>query len=602
MLTNITVDTGKCTGCNKCIYVCPVKANVANLTEDGNKIEIDAEKCIMCGKCLAICDHKARSFTDDTERFFNDLKTGAKISILAAPSIRINFRNNRYKRLLGYLKKCGISGVYDVSFGADITTWGYLKAYKSGAKSIIAQPCPVIVNYIEKYVPEIMDRLSPIQSPVMCAAIYLKEYEGSTDRLAFLSPCIGKSSEFTDRNTGHSVEYNVTFAKLKEYLKKHNVSLNQYKEKEFDDIKCEMGFLFSRPGGLSENVRFHNNDLKWIRQVEGATHVKKYLDEYKGRKLSRRTVPELVDILNCEYGCNIGTGTDNEVEIDEIDDIMNSSKGEKLCEYKENSKKLFEMFDSKLDVNKFKRKYTAKRVNIRQPSDEEVNNIFENLDKNTEESRNINCFSCGYGNCLEFARAVARGENHIENCANYSRNVLERKKKIFNACESVKDSIENINQSNEDSVKQISGILKNVGDLAGSSDQLKTNLENMIKSAESMKGATRQLDDIARQTKLIALNALIEAAHAGKFGVTFGVVANEVRDLAQRSANAVETTKSNQNTISANIDSTNETFGTMGQIVDLINGSINSVSEHISDVDEKCESVYKTLDELVESN
>ena len=34
---------------------------------------------------------------------------------------------HEYKKVLGYLKKKGVNHIYSVSFGADITTWGYLK-------------------------------------------------------------------------------------------------------------------------------------------------------------------------------------------------------------------------------------------------------------------------------------------------------------------------------------------------------------------------------------------------------------------------------------------------------------------------------------------
>ncbi|SHI03792.1 [Fe-Fe] hydrogenase large subunit C-terminal domain-containing protein [Clostridium grantii] len=91
------------------------------------------------------------------------------------------------------MKSSGVNIIYDVSFGADITTWAYLKAIKdNGLKTVIAQPCPAIVNYIEKYSREIISKLSPIHSPMMCTAIYLRKYADVRDEIAFLSPCIGK--------------------------------------------------------------------------------------------------------------------------------------------------------------------------------------------------------------------------------------------------------------------------------------------------------------------------------------------------------------------------------------------------------------------------
>lgn len=139
--------------------------------------------------------------------------------------------------------------IISVSFGADITTWGYVKYItEHHFQGGISQPCPAIVNYIEHYVPQLIPKLVPVQSPLMCAAIYAKKYLNITDKLAFISPCIAKKDEISDpRNKGY-VSYNVTFDHLAVYAKKHNIKA----EPAANEIEYGLGSIYPMPGGLKE--------------------------------------------------------------------------------------------------------------------------------------------------------------------------------------------------------------------------------------------------------------------------------------------------------------------------------------------------------------
>jgi iron only hydrogenase large subunit-like protein len=633
----IVLDEEKCVGCNKCIAECPVEgANIAYLKDGKNKVRTDAEACILCGNCITVCDHGARDYVDDTEAFFADLAKGVKISVVVAPAIRFNFDN--YKKLFGYLKKAGVNVIYDVSFGADITTWAYLKAIKeNNIDSVIAQPCPAIVSYIEKHKPELISKLAPIHSPTLCTAVYLRKYMHLNDRLAFLSPCLGKVSEFED--TDGLVSYNVTYKKLKEYFESHKVNLQTQPEKDFDDIGCGLGLTFSRPGGLRENVDYHTKGLAWVRQVEGIDHAYHYLDTYAERLRSgAKELPLLVDILNCAQGCNLGTGTCKDVDIDDIDAKMNKLKASKLQE-KEVKKfgkviySLFKQFDKELRLKDFVRTYKNKyRDNRRKDySETEYNEAFNRLYKKDEASRQINCFACGYGNCRTFAAALLKGDNHEGNCINYNRAMVENERKESDALKAkeleemkgmmgkletlneergaaaivlkqhvaeITSAIGTVSSESQDGAQAITSISHQLQDVMQMASDVRQNINKTDIKLNDFNKALAEIVNIASQTNLLALNATIEAARAGDQGKGFAVVAGEVKKLATQTRNVVESTTSNEKAIRESNNTLLQLAGALEEHVKNVESNVSNLSKTIEQTNLQCLEIAATAEKI----
>lgn len=642
---SLVFTNDKCIGCNKCISVCSaVGACVASIDESGrNRIEVDGSKCVACGACFDVCEHGAREFRDDTERFFEDLKNGEKISLLLAPAFKANYPDE-YSSVLGGLKELGVNRIISVSFGADITTWGYLNYInKHNFKGGISQPCPAVVSYIERYQPELIPKLFPVQSPMMCAAIYARKTMKLTDKLAFISPCIAKKMEIEDPANKGYISYNVTFDHLMKYIRDHQIK----GALKSDEIEYGLGSIYPMPGGLKENVYWFLGESVFIRQVEGEKHMYHYLNKHAREIRDGRNPYLFIDALNCSSGCIYGTAC--EASKAESEDVLctllkireesknrkTSSAWSKNLSPKKRLKQLNKQFKD-LDLNDYLRSYTdlSGSCQYNLPTDSEREHIFNDMGKHSPESRKINCSCCGYETCTEMITAIHNGFNKKTNCIYFIKEEVEKQKelaeqiseelkkdknlmaeqkdRILHTVDSINEQFGTLYQSvndmaagNEHNAVESSEISSALSEVSAFCEEFNTTMSNIHDIVDELQKNNDAVMDIASQTNLLALNASIEAARAGEAGKGFAVVATEINHLAAESEATASKSNSNQAQILSStiklLDESNNLTTTLSNIdarTQNLAAAAEEISASVTTILNSADNIKEQLEEL----
>jgi methyl-accepting chemotaxis protein len=132
--------------------------------------------------------------------------------------------------------------------------------------------------------------------------------------------------------------------------------------------------------------------------------------------------------------------------------------------------------------------------------------------------------------------------------------------------------------------------------------------QNMIRTVEAMREIEKSsteisniisvINEIAFQTNILALNAGIEAARAGNAGLGFAVVAQEVRDLAQRSADAAKGIRTIISTSIQQIGNGVQLVNSSNQELDSIVADVQEINQHMTSIVQASEEQSTSLQQI----
>lgn len=176
-----------------------------------------------------------------------------------------------------------------------------------------------------------------------------------------------------------------------------------------------------------------------------------------------------------------------------------------------------------------------------------------------------------------------------ENATTLAMVVSETGESGSHAKEKMEDTVK-ISQQGRDDMVQVKQAMENIQESVA---QLEESVGHVGASTEEIKKFVGIIGDIASETNLLSLNAAIEAARAGEAGKGFAVVAEEIRNLAETSADAV----SRISNITAEI---NDLVEDAVEKTRISAGNINDSSGLVITASDTFQKIYETIGETNE--
>ena len=220
-------------------------------------------------------------------------------------------------------------------------------------------------------------------------------------------------------------------------------------------------------------------------------------------------------------------------------------------------------------------------------------------------------------NMAETAAAVNEISENIRSIKNQTERQTSSVSETSSAMEQVSGGIDNLNRlikeqscnirESEESIQGlISGIATVFSTLEKNSDNIETlaktsqegrtvldkitaAIQDVARESESLIEISSVIKDIASQTNLLAMNAAIEAAHAGETGKGFAVVADEVRKLAENSA-------AQTSTISVVLEKIKDSITTVISYADEVVSQFNLIESGVATVASQESDIRRTVE------
>lgn len=410
----INTNVARCRDCYRCVRTCSVKA----VKVQNGQATVVPELCLACGSCVRECPQGAKQIREDRAAVQEAIRAGKTVVASVAPSAPAFFDTRSFAPMEEALKRLGFAAAYETAFGAEMVGQAHHEWVEAHRDQwpLITSSCPVVVNLIEKYYPDLIPHLAPIVSPMVAHGRWLRAQYGSEAFVVFIGPCIAKKAEMLEESVAGAVDAVMTFAELLEWLQEEGISLPT-EEGEPEPAPRVPARLFPVEGGLVGTANMDTDML--TSHIVTTSGLSACEDVLRGIRAGRLAAC-LVELMACEGGCINGPAME-----DHIDSVYVARQ--RVMEFA--ARRQPNPMPARHEWPDLSRSYQDKHVPVSEFTEEQIQEVLHMVDKYAPEDE-LNCGACGYPTCRDKARATLRGMAEATMCIPYMRRRAESLRQV----------------------------------------------------------------------------------------------------------------------------------------------------------------------------
>ena len=415
----VYVDKTRCTGCTRCVRVCPTEA----IRVREKTAIIDSQKCVDCGLCIEACSFGAiKTLSDPLSSIEN---YPYKVAIISSSYFGQFTEDIDYKTARKALYQLGFNTVITESALTKILIdikRNYILSHPE-IRPILSSNCPAVVRLIQVRFPSLLPNLLHIEAPLSMLSVYYREKISDEKNMRpedigvfLIVPCIAQVTAVHQPEGAYKTIQEGAISIIDVYNKVRD-KLKDARNLDIQTDEFDKGISWALSGLEADGI--DNEEIRTL-DVSGINNVIDILMKIENHLLDQY---DYIVLRNCTYGC-VGGSLNVESPFIAASRIKKFAKGK--IEPNQDLDELYQKYEEGLfDVLPLEPRSIMEL-------DKDIKLAIQKMKKVKEimtQLPDLDCGACGSPTCKALAEDIVQGTASLNDCIVRLKELYEKEQK-----------------------------------------------------------------------------------------------------------------------------------------------------------------------------